>query len=62
VIILVGLGNGVGAGFDAQFSRLANQITISQIIVKSTDATTVSAATKQLTAILDDRHYMTGTT
>jgi putative ABC transport system permease protein len=30
VIILVALGNGVKAGFDAQFSRLANQITISK--------------------------------
>jgi putative ABC transport system permease protein len=28
VIILVALGNGVKAGFDAQFSKLANQITI----------------------------------
>jgi putative ABC transport system permease protein len=28
VIILVALGNGMKAGFDAQFSRLANQITI----------------------------------
>jgi putative ABC transport system permease protein len=30
VIILVALGNGVKAGFDAQFSRLANQVTITQ--------------------------------
>jgi len=30
VIILVALGSGVQAGFDAQFSRLANQITISK--------------------------------
>jgi putative ABC transport system permease protein len=30
VIILVSLGNGVKAGFDAQFSRLANQITVSK--------------------------------
>jgi putative ABC transport system permease protein len=30
VIILVALGNGVKAGFDAQFSKLANQITITQ--------------------------------
>ncbi|HEY2206942.1 MAG TPA: ABC transporter permease [Pseudonocardia sp.] len=29
VIVLVALGNGVRAGFDAQFSRLANQITVS---------------------------------
>ncbi|HEX4394516.1 MAG TPA: ABC transporter permease, partial [Mycobacterium sp.] len=28
VIILVALGTGMKAGFDAQFSRLANQITI----------------------------------
>jgi putative ABC transport system permease protein len=30
VIILVALGNGVKAGFDAQFSKLANQITVTQ--------------------------------
>jgi putative ABC transport system permease protein len=30
VIILVALGNGVRAGFDAQFSRLANQITLTK--------------------------------
>jgi putative ABC transport system permease protein len=29
VIILVALGNGMKAGFDAQFSKLANQITVS---------------------------------
>ena len=28
VIILVALGNGMKAGFDAQFSKLANQITV----------------------------------
>jgi putative ABC transport system permease protein len=31
VIILVALGNGVKAGFDERFSRLANQITVAQI-------------------------------
>jgi len=30
VIILVALGNGVKAGFDAEFSRLANQITLTK--------------------------------
>jgi len=30
VIVLVALGNGMKAGFDAQFSQLANQITITQ--------------------------------
>jgi putative ABC transport system permease protein len=30
VIVLVALGNGVKAGFDAQFSKLANQITVTQ--------------------------------
>jgi putative ABC transport system permease protein len=45
VIILVSLGNGVKAGFDAQFSRLANQITIS----KATGAVPGGGTAKDLT-------------
>ena len=55
VIILVALGNGVKAGFDAQFSRLANQITIS----KATGAVPSGGEARNLTdqdvAALNDR-------
>ena len=45
VIILVALGNGVRAGFDAQFSRLSNQITVT----KATGSVPGGGAARDLT-------------
>jgi putative ABC transport system permease protein len=54
VIILVGLGNGVRAGFDAQFSRLANQITISKANGSVPGGGEARDLTDQDVAALDD--------
>jgi len=54
VIILVALGNGVKAGFDAQFSRLANQITISKANGAVPSGGEARNLTDQDVAALDD--------
>jgi putative ABC transport system permease protein len=55
VIILVALGNGVKAGFDAQFSRLANQITISKANGSVPSGGEARDLTDQDVAALQDR-------
>ena len=55
VIILVALGNGVKAGFDAQFSRLANQITISKANGSVPSGGEARNLTDQDVAALQDR-------
>jgi putative ABC transport system permease protein len=55
VIILVALGSGVQAGFDAQFSRLANQITISKATGAVPGGGTARDLTDQDVAALGNR-------
>src|SRR5882757_8316547 len=55
VIILVALGNGVKAGFDAQLSRLANQITISKANGSVPSGGEARDLTDQDVAALQDR-------
>jgi len=54
VIILVALGNGMRAGFDAQFSKLANQITITQATGAVPGGGTARPLTDQDVAALQD--------
>jgi len=55
VIILVALGSGVQAGFDAQFSRLANQITVSKATGAVPGGGTARDLTDQDVAALGNR-------
>jgi len=54
VIILVALGNGMRAGFDAQFSKLANQITITKATGAVPGGGTARPLTDQDVAALQD--------